>query len=76
MLAHGLTPVVSTKAPGDFKTNLAALGKAIDLILKAAGGSSLQSNIRAVVRSWTITMDLSGADRDIMSSFLLEFQGR
>mmetsp|Transcript_78354 Transcript_78354/g.253433 ORF Transcript_78354/g.253433 Transcript_78354/m.253433 type:complete len:704 (-) Transcript_78354:110-2221(-) len=67
---------VFAKASGDYKTNIAATGKAIDLISKGAGGSFLQTNTAAIVRSLTINMDLSSADRDMMSSFLSEGQGQ
>jgi len=66
---------IFAKASGDYKTNIAATGKAIDLISKGAGGSFLQSNAAAVVRTLTINMDLSSVDRDMMSSFLSEGQG-
>jgi len=66
---------IFAKASADYQTNIAATGKAIDLISKGAGGSFLQSNAAAVVRTLTINMDLSSVDRDMMSSFLSEGQG-
>eukprot|EP00444_Apocalathium_aciculiferum_P062284 CAMPEP_0183599038 /NCGR_PEP_ID=MMETSP0371-20130417/179229_1 /TAXON_ID=268820 /ORGANISM="Peridinium aciculiferum, Strain PAER-2" /LENGTH=731 /DNA_ID=CAMNT_0025811101 /DNA_START=64 /DNA_END=2259 /DNA_ORIENTATION=- len=66
---------IFAKASADYQTNIAATGKAIDLISKGAGGSFLQSNSAAVVRTLTINMDLSSVDRDMMSSFLSEGQG-
>jgi len=55
---------------GDLKTNIAALTKAIAALEKGATGSFLQSASAALVRKLTIDMDLSSADRNILSSFL------
>jgi len=58
------------KESGDYKTNIAALTKAIDALEKGVFGSFLQSSTASRLRHLTIDMDLSGPDRDMLSSFL------
>lgn len=57
---------------GEFKTNLAAMGKAIAAIEKGAGGSFLQTASASVLKKLSVDMDMSGVDRDVLSSFLSE----
>jgi len=59
---------------GEFKTNLAAMGKAIAAIEKGAGGSFLQTSSASVLKQLSVNMDMSGVDRDVLSSFLSEDQ--
>jgi hypothetical protein len=67
---------IYAKDSSDTKTNIAALGKAITAIEKGAGGSFLQTSGAVVLRRLTIDMDLSTADRDILSSFLAQGQAQ
>jgi septal ring factor EnvC (AmiA/AmiB activator) len=60
------------KQSGEFKTNLAAMGKAIEAIEKGAGGSFLQTASASVLKQLSVDMDMSGVDRDVLSSFLSE----
>jgi len=66
---------IFAKDSSDFKTNIAALGKAIDALEKGAGGSFLQTSNAAVLKNLVINMDLSTADRDMLSNFLQGSQG-
>jgi hypothetical protein len=59
------------KESSDYKTNLAALGKAITVIEKGATGF-LQTSAANFLRHLTIEMDLSNSDRERLSSFLSE----
>merc|ERR1719473_372224 len=58
------------KVSGDFKTNIAAMGKAISAIEGGAGSSFLQSSAVPLLRKITISMDLNPGDRDVLSAFL------
>jgi len=66
---------IFAKDSSDAKTNIAALGKAIAAIEKGAGGSFLQASASATLRRLTINMDMSSADRDMLTSFLTSGQG-
>jgi len=57
------------KDSSEHKTNVAALGKAIDALEKGMTGF-LQTSAGAKLRQLTIDMDLSAADRDMLSAFL------
>jgi len=59
------------KESGEDQSNLDALTKAIAAIEKGLGGSFLQTNSAAVLRSLSLNMDMSNADRDQLSSFLM-----
>jgi len=58
------------KETGDLKTNVAALNKAIPAIEKGMSGGFLQTTSASVVRSLSISMDMSSVDRDLLTSFL------
>ena len=60
------------KQSGEFKTNLAAMGKAIEAIEKGAGGSFLQTASASVLKKLSVDMEMSDVDRDVVSSFLSE----
>jgi len=62
------------KESGDFKTNVAAMGKAIDAISSGMGGF-LQTSAATAVRRIAIDMDISSADRDQLMAFLSAGQG-
>merc|ERR1719453_618676 len=58
------------KVSGDFKTNIAAMGKALSALEGGAGSSFLQSSAVPLLRKMTINMDLNPGDRDVLSAFL------
>jgi len=58
------------KETGDLKTNIGALNKAIPAIEKGMSGGFLQTTSASVVRSLSISMDMSSVDRDLLTSFL------
>jgi len=60
-----------SKESSDYKTNIAAMGKAIVAIEKGATGF-LQTSAASVLRRLTIEMELSNVDRDVLSAFLSE----
>jgi len=62
------------KESSDHDANIKALEKAIAAITKGMSGSFLQTGTAAAIRRLTIDMDLSSADRDIMSAFLSQKQ--
>jgi len=53
------------------KSNLDALKKALAAIEKGMAGSFLQTNSAAVLRRLSLSQDMSNADRDMLSSFLM-----
>merc|ERR1719158_1573190 len=53
------------------KSNLDALKKALAAIEKGMAGSFLQTNSAAVLRRLSLSQDMSNADRDLLSSFLM-----
>jgi len=57
------------KESSEYKTNVAALGKAIMALDKGMTGF-LQTSTGALLRKLTINMDMSNADRDMLSAFL------
>jgi len=60
-----------TKESDDAKTNIAALSKAIAAIDKGTSTSFLQkSPVVPVLQQLTVNMDMSSADRDMLTSFL------
>jgi len=62
---------VFAKESGDFKTNIAAMKKAIELISSGMeGGAFLQTSQGALLRKLSIDVDMSSADRDVLTSFL------
>jgi len=62
------------KASGDYKANIAAMGKALTALENGAAGF-LQTSGASVVKKLSIEMDLSAADRDQIVSFLSNSQG-
>jgi len=54
------------------KSNLDALTKALAAIEKGMAGSFLQTSTAGMLRRLTLSMDMSSADRDVLSSFLTE----
>jgi len=62
------------KDSGDFKTNIAAMGKALTAIEGGASGF-LQTSAASSVRKLAIDMDISPADRDQVMAFLSQGQG-
>eukprot|EP00929_Paragymnodinium_shiwhaense_P032301 TRINITY_DN1792_c0_g2_i1.p2 TRINITY_DN1792_c0_g2~~TRINITY_DN1792_c0_g2_i1.p2 ORF type:complete len:733 (-),score=290.14 TRINITY_DN1792_c0_g2_i1:106-2223(-) len=65
---------VYAKDSSDFKTNVAAMGKAITALEKGATGF-LQTSAASVLKRLSIEMDLSNTDRDVLSAFLSQGQG-
>jgi len=63
------------KESGDFKTNIGAMGKAIDAISGGMGGAFLQTATATSVRRICIDADISPADRDQVMAFLANGQG-
>jgi hypothetical protein len=63
------------KASSDDKTNIAALGKAIEAIEAGVAGSFLQTAAAAKLQQMTIDVEMSSVDRDVISSFLSQGQG-
>jgi hypothetical protein len=66
---------IFAKDSGDFKTNVAAMGKAIDAISGGMGGAFLQTAAATSVRRICIDADISSADRDQVMAFLANGQG-
>jgi peptidoglycan hydrolase CwlO-like protein len=59
------------KESGDYKANLGAMDKAIAAIEKGAGGGAfLQTAAGATLRKLSVSVEMSDADRDVLSSFL------
>jgi len=71
---RGQEAAVFSKESSDFKTNIAALGKAITAIEAGASGSFLQTVAASKLKEITIDMEMSSADRDIISAFLANRQ--
>merc|ERR1719454_949424 len=63
------------KVSGDYKTNLAALEKAIAALEKGMAGAFLQTSAASALRRLTVTLDISPSDRDALSAFLSQGQG-
>jgi len=63
------------KESGDFKTNIASMGKAIDAISGGMGGAFLQTAAASSVRRICIDSDISSADRDQVMAFLANGEG-
>jgi len=62
---------IFAKDSGDFKTNIAAMKKAVELISGGMeGGAFLQTSQGALLRKLSIDIDMSSADRDVLTSFL------
>jgi len=57
------------KEKSDSETNIAALAKAIPAIEKGMSGF-LQTNSASVLRSLSVSMDMSSVDREMLASFL------
>merc|ERR1719214_27372 len=53
------------------KSNLEALTKALAAIEKGMAGAFLQTNSAAALRRLSLSQDMSNADRDLLSSFLV-----
>jgi len=58
------------KETGDLKTNVAGLTKAIAALENGMAGGFLQTTASTIVRSLSISMDMSSVDRDLLTSFL------
>jgi len=58
------------KESSDASTNIKALAGAIDVVSKGSGLGFLQTSTASVIRRLTIDMEMSGVDRDRLSSFL------
>jgi chromosome segregation ATPase len=59
------------KESGEDQSNLEALKKALAAIEKGMAGSFLQTSAASVLRQLSLTQDMSEADRDLLSSFLM-----
>merc|ERR1719298_53080 len=59
------------KESGEDKSNLDSLTKALAAIEKGMAGAFLQTNAAAVLRRLSLSQDMSNADRDMLSSFLM-----
>jgi len=57
------------KEKSDSETNIAALAKAIPAIEKGMGGF-LQTSAASVLRSLSVSMDMSSVDREMLAAFL------
>jgi len=58
------------KTSSEFKTNIAAMGKAITALTNGMGGAFLQTRAASELKRLSITIDISEADRDVLASFL------
>jgi len=58
------------KASAEFKTNIEAMGKALDALSRGSEGSFLQSSSAAVLRRLAVDADMSSSDRDAVATFL------
>jgi len=58
------------KASAEAKTNIAAMGKAIQSLTKGSSAAFLQTFAAAELKKLSISMDISETDRDILASFL------
>merc|ERR1719326_2287098 len=58
------------KESSDYKTNIAAMKKAIAAIEKGAAGSFLQTSAGVALKRLVVALDMTPTDRDIMTSFL------
>jgi len=67
---RGKEAAAFAKETGDLKTNIGALNKAIPAIEKGMSGGFLQTTSATVIRSLSISMDMSSVDRDLLTSFL------
>mmetsp|Transcript_62137 Transcript_62137/g.117786 ORF Transcript_62137/g.117786 Transcript_62137/m.117786 type:complete len:570 (-) Transcript_62137:34-1743(-) len=65
----------AAKAVSDFKTNIAAMAKAIKALEDGMSGSFLQTSDAAVLRHLIVSADMEDADRDMVTSFLSQGQG-
>merc|ERR1719478_1754864 len=63
------------KESGELKTNIAAMKKATAAIEQGMGGAFLQTKAASVLKSLSITMDISSMDREMITSFLTQGQG-
>lgn len=63
------------KESSDFKTNIAAITKAVTALEKGAGGSFLQTSMASVLRTLSVTVDMSTSDRETLSLFLSSGDG-
>jgi len=63
------------KESGDDETNIAALGKAIAALEKGSYGAFLQTTAAARIRDLSVNMDMSSADRDMLTSFISQPAG-
>jgi chromosome segregation ATPase len=59
----------------NMKANIQALGKAITAITKGMGGAFLQTPSSTIVRKLSLSMNMGGADREVLSSFLATSDG-
>merc|ERR1719265_2868432 len=59
------------KESGEDKSNLEALTKALAAIEKGMAGSFLQTNAAGILRQLSLSQEMSNADRDLLSSFLM-----
>merc|ERR1712232_376429 len=60
----------------DLKTNIAAMKKATAAIEKgSAGAAFLQSQAASMVRTLSVSMEMSSMDRELITSFLTQGQG-
>jgi len=59
------------KESGEDQSNLDALKNALAAIEKGMAGGFLQTNAAGVLRQMSLTQDMSNADRDLLSSFLM-----
>jgi len=59
------------KESGEDKSNLEAMTKALAAIEKGMAGSFLQTNAAGILRQLSLSQEMSNADRDLLSSFLM-----
>merc|ERR1719503_22523 len=55
--------------------NIEALGNAIVALERGMGGAFLQTKAATILRSLTVTVEMSSSDRDLLSSFLQGKEG-
>merc|ERR1719345_520037 len=60
----------------ELNTNIAATKSVTSAIEKGMGGAFLQTSTASVLKSLSVTMDMSSMDRDMLTAFLTQGQGQ
>jgi len=64
------------KESSELKTNIAATKSATSAIEKGMGGAFLQTSTASVLKSLSVSMDMSSMDRDMLTAFLTQGHGQ